>query len=125
MIKTALNQEAKAEDIRRATSDWPCCSTRWRRLFTQEEVLRQDRNKFVEVIDALARSGKVWVIGTLRSDFYPRLASLPGIGALKEGAGQYDLMPPTANEIGQMIRLPTRAAGLSFEEDPAKQRATR
>jgi tetratricopeptide (TPR) repeat protein len=28
-------------------------------------------------------------------------------------------MAPTANEIGQMIRLPTRAAGLSFEEDPA------
>ena len=28
-------------------------------------------------------------------------------------------MPPTASEIGQMIRLPTRAAGLHFEEDPA------
>jgi tetratricopeptide (TPR) repeat protein len=28
-------------------------------------------------------------------------------------------MPPTSSEIGQIIRLPTRAAGLRFEEDPA------
>jgi tetratricopeptide (TPR) repeat protein len=60
----------------------------------------------------------VWIICTLRSDFYPRLAALPKLTALKEGAGQYDLMPPNASEIGQMIRLPTRAAGLRFEEDP-------
>jgi tetratricopeptide (TPR) repeat protein len=59
------------------------------------------------------------VICTLRSDFYPRLANLPKLGALKEGAGQYDLLPPTASEIGQMIRLPASAAGLRFEEDPA------
>ena len=29
------------------------------------------------VLDAFARSGRVWVICTLRSDFYPRLAELP------------------------------------------------
>ncbi len=71
------------------------------------------------MLDAFARSGRVWVICTLRSDFYPRLANLPKLTALKEGAGQYDLLAPTASEIGQMIRLPTRAAGLHFEEDPA------
>lgn len=88
-------------------------------LFTQEEIEAVQREAFVDLLDALARSGRVWVICTLRSDFYPRIASLPKLAALKEGAGQYDLMPPDANEIGQMIRLPTRAAGLRFEEDPA------
>ncbi|MEQ8207674.1 MAG: tetratricopeptide repeat protein [Woeseia sp.] len=87
-------------------------------MYTQDEILPKDRKAFVDVLDALARCGRVWVIGTLRSDFYPRLANLPKLGALKEGDGQYDLMAPTASEIGQMIRLPTRAAGLSFEEDP-------
>ncbi|HEY4368345.1 MAG TPA: tetratricopeptide repeat protein [Steroidobacteraceae bacterium] len=86
-------------------------------MFTHEQILPEHREAFVDVIDALARSGRVWVICTLRSDFYPRLASLPKLSALKEGAGQYDLKMPTANEIGQMIRLPTRAAGLRFEED--------
>lgn len=88
-------------------------------LFTNEALSQEDREAFVNVLDAFARSGRVWVIGTLRSDFYPRLATLPKLGALKEGAGQYDIMPPTASEIGQMIRLPTRAAGLRFEEDPS------
>lgn len=88
-------------------------------LFTQEEIEPRQREAFVDLVDALARSGRVWVICTLRSDFYPRIASLPKLAALKEGSGQYDLMPPDANEIGQMIRLPTRAAGLRFEEDPA------
>jgi tetratricopeptide (TPR) repeat protein len=88
-------------------------------MFTQEEILPEQREAFTEVIDALARIKRVWVICTLRSDFYPRLATLPKLAALKEGAGQYDLMPPTATEIGQMIRLPTRAAGLRFEEDSA------
>jgi tetratricopeptide (TPR) repeat protein len=88
-------------------------------MFTQEAILPEHREAFTEIIDALARSKRVWVICTLRSDFYPRLANLPKLAALKEGAGQYDLMAPTASEIGQMIRLPTRAAGLRFEEDSA------
>ncbi len=87
--------------------------------YTQEETPSVQRQTFIDVIDALARSGRVWVICTLRSDFYPRLANYPKLGALKEGAGQYDLMPPTASDIGQMIRLPANAAGLRFEEDPA------
>ena len=117
LIRNALNQEATAANAKGETR-LALLIDQMEEMFTQEDVRPQDRKAFVEVIDALARSGRVWVIGTLRSDFYPRLATLPGLGALKEGSGQYDLMPPTAEEIGQMIRLPTRAAGLRFEEDP-------
>jgi tetratricopeptide (TPR) repeat protein len=88
-------------------------------MYTQEEILPELRQSFFDVIDSFVRSGRIWVMCTLRSDFYPRLANLPKLTALKEGAGQYDLMPPTASEIGQMIRLPANAAGLRFEEDPA------
>ena len=88
-------------------------------MYTQEEILPEHRQAFFDVIDSFVRSGRIWVICTLRSDFYPRLANLPKLAALKEGAGQYDLLPPTASEIGQMIRLPASAAGLRFEEDPA------
>ena len=117
LIKAALNQEAATE---KASGDARLALVidQMEELFTQEDVLAKHRKTFVDVLDALARSGRVWIIGTLRSDFYPRLANLSKLGALKDGAGQYDLMPPTANEIGQMIRLPTRAAGLRFEEDP-------
>lgn len=118
LIRNALSRE-EAMTGGRSNARLALVIDQMEEMYTQEEVLPAHRVTFFDVIDALARSGRVWVICTLRSDFYPRLANLPKLGALKEGAGQYDLAPPTASEIGQMIRLPTSAAGLRFEEDPA------
>jgi tetratricopeptide (TPR) repeat protein len=85
-------------------------------LFTTPGVSGRERDLFVAAIESLVASGKVWVLATMRSDFYSRLAELPGLVALKEGAGQYDLLPPSPAEIGQMIRRPAELAGLEFEE---------
>jgi tetratricopeptide (TPR) repeat protein len=117
LIRNALARESAASD--KSNGRLALVIDQMEEMFTQEEILPEHREAFVDVIDALARSGRVWIICTLRSDFYPRLANFPKLTALKEGAGQYDLMPPNASEIGQMIRLPTNAAGLHFEEDPA------
>ena len=54
----------------------------------------------------------------MRSDFYPRCVEIPELASLKEGAGQYDVLPPSFTEIGHMIRCPARAAGLRFEVEP-------
>ena len=85
-------------------------------IFTLERADAKERESFIAVLSALARSGVVWVIATMRSEFYP-LAELPELVALKEGAGQYDLLPPNVAEIGQMIREPAFAAGLGFDVD--------
>jgi len=122
LIKSALDQAA-AEHSRAVSGAGKIQSRlallvdQMEEMFTQEGITARDRKAFANTLDALARCGRVWIVGTLRSDFYPRLTDLPVLGALKDGDGQYDLMPPVASEIGQMIRLPTRAAGLRFEED--------
>ncbi len=118
MIKGALSRE-KLEDGSSANARLALLVDQMEEMYTQEEIGQEERVALVDVLDALARSGRVWVIGTLRSDFYQAVIKIPKFVELKEGDGQYDLMPPTASEIGQMIRLPTRAAGLRFEEDPA------
>lgn len=118
MIKGALSRE-KLADGKSANARLALLVDQMEEMYTQEEIGQEDREAFVDVLDALARCGRVWVIGTLRSDFYQAVGKLPKLVALKEGDGQYDLMPPTASEMGQMIRLPTRAAGLRFEEDPS------
>jgi len=118
MIKGALSRE-KLADGRSANARLALVIDQMEEMYTQEDVVQEDREAFVDVLDALARCGRVWVIGTLRSDFYQAVGKLRKLVALKEGDGQYDLLPPTASEIGQMIRLPTRAAGLRFEEDPS------
>ena len=85
-------------------------------LFTDERFDAATRQRFAQALEALATSGVVWVVATLRSDFYHRLQELPVLAQLKDGTGTYDLLPPQGPEIAQMIRNPARAAGLSFEE---------
>ena len=86
-------------------------------IFSRPGSTHEDRQRFIAALDALARSGLVWVLGTMRSDFYERCGELSGLLALKSGNGQYHLAPPTTAEIGRMIRLPAQLAGLRFDED--------
>ena len=84
-------------------------------LFTTEKE-PASREALVRLLAALAGSGLVWVIATIRSDFFHRCGEVPGFSALKDGLGSYELLPPTGPEIAQIIREPARAAGLRFEE---------
>ena len=86
-------------------------------IFTLERVTPSERKTFASALKALVLSGSVWAVATLRSDFYARLVEIPALVEIKEGEGQYDLMPPAPAEIGQMIRQPARIAGLQFEEN--------
>jgi tetratricopeptide (TPR) repeat protein len=115
LLKTGLSRAASG----RTQARLALVVDQMEELFTLGRVTASERTKFVEALDVLARSGWVWVVATLRSDFYPRCAELETLVVMKEGAGQYDLLPPTAAEMGQMIRQPALAAGLHFEEDPA------
>jgi tetratricopeptide (TPR) repeat protein len=126
LLKTGLSraayESAKGRDMaERPSARLALVVDQMEELFTLERVTATERAKFIEALDVLARSGWVWVVATLRSDFYPRCAELGTLVALKEGAGQYDLLAPTPAEIGQMIRQPALAAGLRFEEDPASK----
>lgn len=87
-------------------------------LFTLPGLSTADREAFVGALSALARSGRVWVIATIRGDFYHRAFELPELVALQEGSGQYALPLPAPAELAQMVCQPARAAGLTFEKDP-------
>lgn len=88
-------------------------------LFTQDNVPAAERDDFVAALEALAKSGHVWVIATMRSDFFDRLETIPALASLSEGEARFLLVPPGGDEIGQIIRQPAREAGLRFEVDPA------
>jgi hypothetical protein len=60
----------------------------------------------------------VWIIATLRSDFWHRAAEIPEMVNLCEGQGRIDLAAPSAAELQEMIRKPAQVAGLSFESHP-------
>ena len=74
------------------------------------------RQKYISALAGLVRSGRVFILATLRSDFYPRYQEFPDLIELAKPSGKFDLRPPTAYELGNMIRLPAQAAGLRFEQ---------
>jgi WD40 repeat protein len=84
-------------------------------LFTVSGISPEDRWLFVQLLAGLARSGAVWVIATLRADFWHRAAEIPELVALAGAHGRIDLAPATAAELAEIIRKPAQAAGLSFE----------
>ena len=77
------------------------------------------RQKYISALAGLVRSGRVFLLATLRSDFYPRYQEFPDLIELSKPSGKFDLCPPTPYELGNMIRLPADAAGLHFEQERA------
>ncbi|MCE9526547.1 MAG: tetratricopeptide repeat protein [Planctomycetales bacterium] len=89
-------------------------------VFTRPGSTKEDRERFFAALHVLAGSGLVWILSTMRSDFYERCGEHPLLLTLKEGKGQYHLAPPTSVEISHMIRLPAQLAALQFENDPER-----
>jgi DNA-binding winged helix-turn-helix (wHTH) protein/tetratricopeptide (TPR) repeat protein len=90
-------------------------------LFVAPQFDEAQRQSFLNALDALATGGRVLIVAACRNDFYPRLAEYPLLMRNKAQGAHFDLAPPTRAEIAQMIRLPARAAGLSFGHDAATQ----
>jgi hypothetical protein len=87
-------------------------------LFTIPGISPGDRQLFVQLLAGLARSGAVWVLVTLRADFWHRAAEIPEFVELSQGHGRIDLAAPSLAELAEMIRKPAEAAGLTFEVHP-------
>lgn len=77
---------------------------------------RKEQLEFAQAISLLCRDGLVWVVATLRSDFYEQASAIAELRELKEGDGQYHLAPLTAMELSQAVLRPAEIAGLTFEE---------
>ncbi|WP_339349286.1 winged helix-turn-helix domain-containing protein [uncultured Alteromonas sp.] len=69
------------------------------------------------LLETLAESGFILMLLVCRNDFYHHLAAYPTLMKNKERGAHFDLTPPSASELSQMIRLPAIAAGLEWEED--------
>jgi WD40 repeat protein len=74
-----------------------------------------DRAAFVAMLNAFAREGRIWVLGTIRSDFASRIEEFPDLLSLTGSGHLYILGPPQPDELADMIREPAQAAGLRWE----------
>jgi len=84
-------------------------------LFTDERLDAAKREQLGEILQALARSGEIWVVATIRGDFYARSMEVAALMQLKADGAQIDVLPPKADAIRRMIESPAAVAGLSYE----------
>jgi WD40 repeat protein len=88
-------------------------------LFTSERIRDDERKRFVVLLANLVRSKLVWVLATMRADFWHRAAELPELIELADGFGRLDLLPPAPAELSQMIRSPAEATNIGYETHPS------
>ena len=89
-------------------------------LFTGGNVTATERTAFIRCLDGLAKSGRVFVIATMRSDYWHRAAATPPLVEMAARSGKLDLLSATQDEIFEIIRQPAEAAGIDFETDPVR-----
>ena len=76
-----------------------------------------DIQSFLDCIEKLVRSSLMVTLAVCRNDFYPSLACHRLLMHDKEHGAHMDLAPADAQAIMQMIRLPARAANLTYGSD--------
>lgn len=75
------------------------------------------RARFAQLLGLLARSGRAWVIATLRADLFEHFLSQKDLKQLKDDGSSYDLASPDAAALAEIVRAPAAAAGLVYETD--------
>lgn len=92
---------------------------RFEALFRLPHIDEPARVAFIAALDRLARSGCVMVVLACRNDFYPNLVNYSTFVDLIQRGGHFNLLPPSAAELAQIIREPARVAQLQFTTDVA------
>ncbi|MBV9997686.1 MAG: hypothetical protein JO015_01105 [Verrucomicrobia bacterium] len=76
---------------------------------------REVQHRYITALVALARTRRVFVIATLSSNFYGACQQFPELIEITSPNGRFDLQPPAADEIEQIVRWRAETHGLRFE----------
>ena len=115
-IKWGLDRAAEAEQKKAGGGRMPVC--RLLIVLDQLEIFINNpcRSAVAQLMRALVENEVAWVIATLRSDRYEDFQRDPDFVELRKRSALFDLPPPGASEIADIVKGPARCAGLVFEE---------
>jgi DNA-binding winged helix-turn-helix (wHTH) protein/energy-coupling factor transporter ATP-binding protein EcfA2 len=116
MIEQCI-QSLKQTDKRYSKPQFLLFIDRLEVLLSSPVFSNDTRGAFLDLIQKLATSGAIMVLSACRNDFYPLVVNHPSLMANKSNGGHFDLLAPTRAELMQMIRLPAKAANLTWSVD--------
>lgn len=91
------------------------------RMFMNEKVNLNEKHIFVDLIVHLSSRLGIFVVSSLRSDFYYRLDDFPGLLWLKQNGGQLDVLPPSKEQLLEMVQQTDLPVSLQYEEGKEDQ----
>jgi tetratricopeptide (TPR) repeat protein len=78
------------------------------------EVSQERTARFAALLTALAATGRVWIVATLRAALYERYLTETAFEQLRDCGVFYELGPPSRADFIDIVRKPAEAAGLTF-----------
>ncbi|MGC9371245.1 MAG: hypothetical protein ACP5DX_17050 [Paracoccaceae bacterium] len=80
-------------------------------------VSADQRVAFAGALEALARSGRVRVVATLRANALGAALEIPGLAGLIDAGARLSLAAPGPEALSEIVRGPAEAAALAYERD--------
>jgi hypothetical protein len=84
-------------------------------IFTDPLITEEERICAFSLLNGMASTHKIWLIFSMRNDFYHRFTAYPALSELKNNGIVYDLPKILYSELQEIIEEPARKAGLKWE----------
>ena len=85
-------------------------------LFSDIRISEETRRQFLRFVRGLIETKRVFVVISIRNDFYSKFTAYADLGRIKQLVSQtYDLPPMDTTELASIVREPARMAGLEWE----------
>jgi formylglycine-generating enzyme required for sulfatase activity len=112
-VKDALNAKATMRNATRLV----ILIDQLEEIFSSVTVQKESAEWLFETLEAIAKSGLVWVVATVRSDFYQECQKNQVLIHMMSGMGTFPIAAPTPDALARVITGPAFLAGLKFERD--------
>ena len=84
-------------------------------IFTDPLITEEERVRSFDLLKGIALTQKVWLIFSMRNDFYHKFFSYPELSELRNNGILYDLPKILHSELLEIVEEPAKKAGLKWE----------
>ena len=84
-------------------------------IFTDPLITEEERIRTFGLLRGMASTHKIWMIFSMRNDFYHRFTAYPVLSELKNDSILFDLPKIRYSEIQEILEEPAKKAGLKWE----------
>lgn len=84
-------------------------------LFNDSLIDEEEKEKTLQLLNGLCLMPHLWIIISMRNDFYSKFTSYPEFGGLKNKAYIVDIPKVSATDIAEIVEIPAEKANLSWD----------